>query len=289
MNEKQQPDKNVIENLLGEQIDTISLLKETSRSLLYYVRAKRQYLLKKSKKESIRQEFDNHKRIYECWIKEKENLRFRIPEVYLLDAGKKFYLMEYIESGLNLLEALFQNKDNTNEIFKRAGECVNQYHNLVTKYLSQNKESMLDHDTIKQLLDDRGANKIRKTLDDFDDDTYRIIFKDFTLSNIVLDKDNNIYFLDFQKIYYYAPFYYDLARFIDTGRVFSLVRRPLFFLLNFSKINRALNSFLDGYSDALDKTPLKKMQYLHRAEHIRMKANISKLDSMILRLIYCIV
>ena len=289
MNEKQQPDKNVIENLLGEQIDTISLLKETSCSLLYYVRAKRQYLLKKSKKESIHEEFDNHKRIYECWLKEKENLGFRIPEVYLLDAGKKFYLMEYIESGLNLLEALFQNKDNTNEIFKRAGECVNQYHNLATKYLSQNKESMLEHDTIKQLLDDRGANKIRKTLDDFDDDTYRIIFKDFTLSNIVLDGNNNIYFLDFQKIYYYAPFYYDLARFIDTGRVFSLVRRPLFFLLNFSKINRALNSFLDGYSDALDKTPLKKMQYLHRAEHIRMKANISKLDSMILKLIYCIV
>ena len=229
MNERQQPDKNQIENLLGEQIDNISLLKETSRSFLYHVKAKREYLLKKSKKESILEEFDNHKRIYECWLKEKENLRFRIPEVYLLDAGEKFYLMEYIESGLNLLEVLFQDRDNTNQIFKVAGECVNQYHNLATKYLLQDKESILKHDTVKQLLNSGLARKIRKILDGFADNTYRIIFKDFTLSNIVLDKDNNIYFLDFQKIYYYAPFYYDLARFIDTGRVLASSAGRCFF------------------------------------------------------------
>jgi tRNA A-37 threonylcarbamoyl transferase component Bud32 len=281
--------KETVERQLNENIDSISLLKETSCSFLYYVKGKKEYVLKKTKKESIGEEFDNHKKVYECWFGEKENLGFKIPEVYLLDTDKKFYLMEYIKNGLNLLEVLFQGKDDVGEIFRRAGECVNQYHSLATRYLTDNKESILVHNTIRQLLDRKAANKIRKCLDDFADDTYRIIFKDFTLSNIVFDQSSNVYFIDFQKIHYYAPLYYDLARFIDTGRVFSLVRKPSFFLLNFNKINRALNSFLEGYSNALDKACLKKMQYLHRAEHIQMKANMSKLDSMVLKLIYLIV
>jgi Ser/Thr protein kinase RdoA (MazF antagonist) len=159
----------------------------------------------------------------------------------------------------------------------------------VTKHLAWNKEDMLVHDTAGQLLDGRKGRRIKRSLDEFDDDSYRIIFKDLTLSNIVLAESGDIYFLDFQKIYYYAPFYYDLARFIDTGKVFSLVRRPLFFLLNFSSINCALKSFLDGYGGGVDEARLKMMQYLHRVKHIQIKANKSKLDSLILKLIYYII
>ena len=281
--------KETIEKQLNEKIDSITLLKETSCSFLYHIKAKKEYVLKKSKSQSISEEFNNHKKIYECRLREKGNLDFKVPEVYFLADDEKFYVMEYIRGAGNLLEILLQNKDGAGEVFRRAGECMNQYHALTTKYLIDDKQSMLVHDTIKQLLDSKAADKVRAFLDSFGEDTYRIIFKDFTLSNIVLDDNNNIYFTDFQKIYYYAPFYYDLARFIDTGKVFALVKKPLFFLLNCGKINSILNSFLDGYNPGLDRELLKKMQWLHRAEHIQMKANRSRRDALILKLIYCII
>ena len=282
-------EKETIEKQLNEKIDGITLIKETSCSFLYHIKAQKQYVLKKSKAQSISEEFNNHKKIYECWRKEKENLNFKIPEVYFLADDEKFYVMEYIRGAVNLLQLMFRNKNNAAEIFKRAGECMNQYHAFTTKFLFDDKQSMLVHDTIKQLLDSKAADKVRKCLDAFGEDTYRIIFKDFTLSNIVLDDNNNIYFTDFQKIYYYAPLYYDLARFVDTGKVFALVKKPLFFLRNCGKINSILNSFLHGYNPGLDRELLKKMQWLHRAEHIQMKANKSRQDALILKLIYRII
>ncbi len=275
-----------IETQLGERINTISLLKETSCSLLYCVETERKYVWKTTKQQAIEKEFDNHRKIYECQLREKDKLNFRIPQVYFLSGDRKSYLMEYIEGGTNLLDVLLQNRDDTSNVFRRTGRCLRQYHDLATKYLTKDKESILTHNTIKQLLDRRAGRKIKSCLDDFGQDSYRIIFKDFTLSNVVLDKSNNIYFLDFQNIYYYAPLYYDLARFIDTTKVFALVRRPLFFLLNRRSVSLALENFLEGYDDTLNKAQLKRMQYLHRREHIQMKANKSKPDSIILKLIY---
>ncbi len=282
-------EKDTIEKQLNEKIDSIELIKETSCSFLYHIKAQKQYVLKKSKAKSISEQFNNHKKIYECWRKGKENLNFKIPEVYFLAGDKKYYVMEYISGAVDLLQLLFQNKNSAAGIFKRAGECMNQYHGLATKSLFDDKQSMLEHNTIKQLLDSKAEDKVRAVLDSFSEDTCRIIFKDFTLSNIVLDDSGNIYFIDFQKIYYYAPLYYDLARFIDTGKVFALVKKPLFFLRNCGKINAILNSFLNGYNPELDRELLKKMQWLHRAEHIQMKANKNKRDAVILKLIYCII
>ena len=282
-------EKDTIEKQLNERIDSFTLIKETSCSFLYHVKAQKQYILKKSKAKSISEQFNNHKKIYECWLSEKENLNFKIPEVYFLSNDEKYYVMEYISGAIDLLQLMFQNKNNAAEIFKRAGESMNQYHTLTTKSLFGGKQSMLEHNTIKQLLDSKAADKARAILDSFSEDTCRIIFKDFTLSNMVLDDDGNIYLIDCQKIYYYAPLYYDLARFIDTGKVFALVKKPLFFLLNCGKINAILNSFLNGYNPELNRELLKKMQWLHRAEHIQMKANKNKLDAVILKLIYCII
>ncbi len=286
MNKDHKINTQQIETQLGEVINTVSLLKETSCSSLYCVETERKYIWKTSKKQSIEKEFDNHRKIYECQLREKDKLNFRIPKTYFLSSDRKSYLMEYIEGGVNLLDVLLQNRVETADVFRRTGRCLRQYHNLATKYLTKDKENILTHNTIKQLLGKGAGCKIKSCLDGFGEDSYRIIFKDFTLSNVVLDKSDNIYFLDFQNIHYYAPLYYDLARFIDTTRVFALVRRPLFFLLNCRSVNLALESFLDGYDDTLDKTRLKRMQYLHRREHIQMKANKSKLDSTILKLIY---
>jgi len=286
MNKDHKVNTQHIETQLGERINTISLLKETSCSLLYCVETERKYVWKTTKQKTIEKEFDNHRKIFECRLGEKDKPGFGIPKIYFLSGDRKSYLMEYIEGGTNLLDVLLQNRADTGDLFRRTGRCLRQYHNLATKYLAKEKENILTHNTIKQLLDKRGGYKIRGCLDSFSQDSYRIIFKDFTLSNVVLDKNNNIYFLDFQNIYYYAPFYYDLARFIDTTRVFALVRRALFFLLNRRSVNLALEGFLGGYDDTLNKVQLKRMQYLHRREHIQMKANKSKLDSTILKLIY---
>ena len=282
-------EKKAIEKQLNEKIGRVVLLKETSCSFLYHVRADKQYVLKKSKAESIEKEFENHKKVYELWQREKGNFGFKVPEIYFLSSDKKSYLMQYIKGGVNLLEVLFRGRDDTNEIFGRVGRCVNQYHNFATEHLAESREDMLVHDTVRQLLNGRRARKIRRCLDEFGDDTYRIIFKDFTFSNIVLAQSGDIYFLDFQNIYYYAPFYYDLARFVDTAKVFTLVRRPFFFLFNISRINCALKSFLNGYGDGIDQACLRRMQRVHRAEHIQMKANKNKFDSIILTLIYCLI
>lgn len=279
-------EKKTIETQLGEKINTISLLKETSCSSLYCVETERKYVWKTSKQKTIEKEFDNHSKIYECRFRKKNKLNFRIPKTYFLSSDRKSYLMEYIEGGVNLLDVLLQNRAETADVFRRTGRCLRQYHDLTTKYLLKEKEDILAHNTIRQLLSTRQAAKIKSCLDGFSQDSYRIIFKDFTLSNVVLDKSDNIYFLDFQNIHYYAPLYYDLARFIDTTRVFALVRRPLFFLLNRRSVNLALEGFLGGYDDTLDRIQLKRMQYLHRREHIQMKANKSKPDSIILKLIY---
>lgn len=275
-----------IEAQLGEAINTVSLLKETSCSFLYCVETKRKYIWKTTRQKTIEKEFENHRKIYECRLKEKDKPGFRIPKTYFLSSDRKSYLMEYIEGGVNLLDVLLQNRDETADVFKKTGRCLRQYHELATKCLYKEKEDILTHNTIRQLLAKRAGRNIKRCLDGFSQDSYRIIFKDFTLSNVVLDKSDNIYFLDFQNIHYYAPLYYDLARFIDTTKVFTLVRRPLFFLLNRRSVNLALENFLNGYDDTLDRTRLKRMQYLHRREHIQMKANKSKLDSIILKLIY---
>jgi hypothetical protein len=278
-----------IETKLGEKINTVTLIKETSCSFIYHIKTNREYVLKKTKSETIEREFDNHEKMYGLWFAEKKNLSFRIPEIFFLNEDKKAYLMEYISDGKNLLEILLQKRIDTVDVFYKTGACLNQYHGLATKYLAADRQNINEHNTIKQLLNSRLKNKVTTCLDIFSTDTYRTIFKDFSPSNIVADNKGNIYFLDFQNLHYYAPFYYDLARFIDTTKAFTLVRKPIFYMRNFPSINKALNSFLDGYGVKIDNLLLKKMQYLHRKEHIRMKANKSNLDATILRLIYNLV
>jgi len=285
---KREIDTLFVEKKLGEAISHVTLLRETSCSFLYCLEGDKKYVLKQSKKADISHEFQNHQIIYECWAKDKENLDFKVPQVYFLSDGRDFYLMEYIDGAVNLLDVLFQHHHDRDEIFRRAGVCLRQYHGLTTRYLLEKRKSIFVHNTVEQLLNSKSAEKLKSWLNEFDEQTYRIIFKDFTFSNLALDRSGQLYFIDFQNIYYYAPFYYDLARFIDTFKVFALVRRPGFSLLNRGKIRSALESFVQGYDTKLDRGQLKTMQQFHRAEHIQMKAAKDKFGALVLRLIYCI-
>lgn len=276
-----------IEKQLNEKLSSIRLLRETDCSFLFQINAKRNYVLKKSKSRDINQEFSNHKIIYRCWSEEKDNLAFKIPALIFQTADKKAYLMEYID-GANLLDMLLKNGERTAGIFKRVGKCLCQYHRLVTKYLDEKKIDITEHPAVKRLLEGPKAEKLNSCLRLFDRDSYRILLKDFTPSNIVIHKNNDIYLVDFQTIYYSAPLYYDLARFIDTTRVFTLVRRPLYFLLGYRKLNRILDGFLEGYGKDPDPAHLRAMQRFHRAEHILSKLDNHKLDAMMLKLIYCL-
>jgi len=282
---KFETEKQVIETRLGEKIDSVSLLGKTSCSFLYRLKGSKEYVLKQSIKGDISHEFQNHQTIYDCWA--KESLDFRVPQVYFLSDRKDYYLMEYIDEAINLLEVMFQNRSDRDDIFHRAGTCLSQYHALTTKYLIENQKSIFLHNTVEQLLNSKYSEKMKRLIDKFDEQTYRIIFKDFTFSNLALDRSGQLYFIDFQNIYYYAPFYYDLARFIDTFKVFALVRKPVSFPFNCDRINVALESFLQGYDEKLDRQQLKTMQQFHRAEHIQMKVAKDKLGALVLKLIYC--
>ncbi len=281
--------KEEIEQQLNEKILSFDLLKETDCSFLYLVAGEKRYVLKLNKKGNIGAEYDNHRRIYECWKEEKHNLTFKIPQTYFLSTDKTFYVMEYIKNGINLLEVLFQNRNDTDNLFRKTGRCLKQYHDLATKYLYENRQSFLEHNTVKQILKTHKGPMLKKILNYFDDDSYRIIFKDFKPTNVVIGEKDDLYFLDFQKIYYYAPFYYDLTRFVDAAEIFSIVKKPVFSLLNFAKIKKAMKSFLQGYEGDIDESSLKKMQIFHRQEHFQMKKNKNRLNAIVLKLLYWII
>jgi tRNA A-37 threonylcarbamoyl transferase component Bud32 len=276
-----------IEKRLNEQISSISLLKETSCSLLFHIKANKEYVLKETKSQNINEEFLNHKTIYDCWAEEKQDLDFRIPALFLKTADEKAYLMEYID-GTNLFDLLLRNSDNATDAFRLVGESLHQYHQFATRCLVANRADLQNHNSIRQILKSRRGKKFRRILNSFDNQCYRTILKDVTASNILLDKNNHIYLVDFQKIFYYAPFYYDLARFIDTTKVFCLVKKPMFYAAHYRTIQKALNNFIKGYDQSLDFSCLDKMHLLHRAEHIQMKANCSIVNAFILKLIYSI-
>ncbi len=273
---------------MNERISSISLFRETSCSLLFRVRAGKEYVLKKAKRKNINHEFLNHKTIYHCWLDSKEKLDFKIPALFLQTADKKAYLMEYID-GVNLLDMLLKNNDKAAEVFKLVGKCLHQYHRLATRRLAEKKIDITEHPAVKKLLEGPKAEQLKNYLSLFKQDSYRILLKDFTPSNILVHKNNDIYLVDFQNIYYSAPLYYDLARFIDTTKVFTLVRRPLHFLLRHRRLTRILDGFLEGYGEKLDPAHLRAMQRFHRAEHILSKLDNEKLDAMILKLIYCLI
>jgi hypothetical protein len=274
---------------VGEKTERCLLINETACSWLWLISGQSKYILKINKKNNIKEEYENHKTIYDLWSQNESGLDFQIPKPYAIGNNYQEYIMDYVEEGQNLLEILFRNDHRADNIFLRTGQCLCQFHELTTRGLINAKQDLLLHNSIAKILKKKKGKKLKKLLGEFSNNTNKVIFKDFKPSNVVVDKNNKIYFLDFQKIYYYAPFYYDLARFIDTTKIFAIVKKPLFSLSNRRYINSAIQSFLIGYGDGIVLGDLKKMQKLHRSEHICMKRNINIFDSIVLKFLYWLV
>ncbi len=279
----------IAEKRLNEKFSEAVLLKETSCSFLYRLSGKKQYLLKKGKTEEFTDEYENHKIIYELWNAEKDYLDFKIPELYFVCDEEQFYVMEFISQGTDLQKLLQQDLDKAKNAFRRTGDCLRQYHDLTTRRLSHSKENIFDYKHMVQLFQRGYRNEIMDVFDQFEEGDYRIVHNDFKPSNVVLDSNGNIYFLDFNQIYFYAPFHYDLIRFIDTAKVFALINAPARYMFDARKINATLEVFLQGYSGNIDRTLLKKMAEVRRKEHIQMKLNYRWLDAAVLKIIYYLI
>ena len=286
MNEHYRAMMVAIDTQLQERIEALSPLKETSCSRLYLARGRQTYVVKQAKKENIRQEYDNHRTVYDCWRQEADHVDFRVPETYCISEDQTYYVMAYIEGAKNLNDLLRQDLEDIRKPFAEVGVSLRQYHRVMTDHLGQDPENILSHDTMEQLLGRERAARLLADFATFNEETYRVIFKDVTASNILLGGDGRVYFIDFQHIRYWAPLYYDLARFIDTTQALTLVHRPLFFLKERHKINSVLRCFLDGYNGEFNEADLRRMQGVHRREHIQMKRKHGWLDAVVLSLIY---
>lgn len=270
---------------LGDKLEHAELLKETYGSKLYLLRGEKEYVLKHSKGGSIAGEYRNHKCVYDIWAG-CDGVGFMIPEPYFLAGDESYYVMEHVKGAVGLREVLPKYGMESLDIYKRVGSCLKDYHEMMTDNLHGDRVGIESHVTIAKLLKRNDGNRVREILGEFREDSYKVIFKDFTFSNVVLDEDGKIYFIDFQKIDFFAPFYYDLARFIDTLKVFTFTKHPLFWVSHVGLIKKTADSFLAGYSDKIDKELLAKMQSVHRQEHILTKSLQKPLHGLILKCLY---
>ena len=270
---------------LGDRVAFGRMLKETYGSRLYQLMGEKEYVLKQSKSVSLAGEFSNHKYAYDLWSK-GDGFGFAIPKPYFLADDESYYVMEYVKAATGLSDILPKCGAESLAVYERVGSCLKEYHEMVTKDFSGDRIPIGKHVIIAKLLNRDEGNGVREILGQFAEDSYRAIFKDFTFSNVVLDADGRIYFIDFQKIDFFAPFYYDLARFIDTFKVFTFVRHPLFYVSNIGLINKTVDSFIDGYDSGLDKRLLAKMRKVHQQEHILTKDLQKPLHGLILKCLY---
>lgn len=275
--------KRVIEDYLGQAISKLSLLAETYPSHIYRVEAGKIYVCKVTKECSLARQYENHRRVFNHWSQQQTSFNFKIPEPYLLGPRGQFVLMEYIE-GLNLLNILNQHHPKAMRLFKQAGRGLNQYHKLVDTF--KEATDLMECESIQAVLARPGGHEIRKRLERIDTDKCGVIFKDFTPANIVVTKQDELYFLDIQDVFYRGPLYYDLARFIDTTKVFGLVTKPLVPLGKYIRIRQAITAFMSGYDQAIDLELLHEIQSIHRQEHVHIKMTATRVRGMILKLMY---
>jgi tRNA A-37 threonylcarbamoyl transferase component Bud32 len=169
---------------------------------LYYLEGKNRFVLKKRKGCTLSSEYKNHKYVYELWKKEKNVLDFKIPRPYFLSKDTRYFVMQYIDNATNFQEILSQKQEATAHFF-RAGQCVRQYHQLLTRTLINDRDSLELHPLMIRIKKRKSGHKIQEVLSQFDQSSYRIIFKDLTGANIILDNEKYIYLTDFLIINYY--------------------------------------------------------------------------------------
>ncbi len=280
--------KMFIEKRLGETIEESQLLTETHPSRIYHISGKRQYILKETKRVALNHQFAIHKKVFQAWSDQKNTLAFSIPEPFLLGPDGRFMLMEYVD-GDNLLKRLVSGQDNIEELFRQAGRGLRQYHALVTQAFNDAKRDLSQYEYMAEVMAKPGGHVIRSRLGEFPSKCKRILFKDFSPSNVVVSRSGKIYFIDVQEAFYFGPFYYDLSRFIDTTKVFSIIRNPLCMLSGHHRVRRVVRAFLAGYGNEVDFDLLKKMQYVHRKEHVHIKMKVTPLSAIVLKVLYVVI
>jgi len=185
------------------------------------------------------------------------------------------------------LNKLLRQREAAIELFHRTGRALCQYHELAQKAFSHEAVDLRECDSMKELLKGKKGSVVEAALNRIPPKNTGVIFKDFTPSNVVINDSGQIYFIDIQEQFYRAPLAYDWARFMDTLRIFGLVRKPSM-LRFFSLIRQAEEAFLRGYGGTRDLY-FKDIQYVHRMEHVHIKITKTPLRGVILKLLYAMV
>lgn len=281
-------DKKLIEQQLNEKFDSVILLAETRVSSIYVLDGKNKYIFKHSKKKPLNNFFKNQKKIFNMWKKRKDSCDFRVPEPILLGPDGRFMVIEYVK-GENLLTKLVKGQNNTESLFYKTGRSLKQYHTLATQAFADTKEHKENCEKIKDLLERTNTSFVANLVSEFPSDCTRALFRDFTPTNIMVSSNDNIFFLDINDIVYLGPFYYDLSRFIDTTKVFCLINNPLSIFTGYHNTKKAIKAFLSGYGEDVNRDLLKKMQFIHRKDHIRFKKETNLFRGLILEILYKII
>lgn len=284
-------DASIIQNIevgLDEDIHGHHLLTETYPSRIFVLQGQRDYLLKQTRTIPLGKQFANHKRIYDVWFPRRDELEFKIPKPYLLGPDNDYIVMEYV-NGENLLTQLIQGREDIVTLYRRTGQSLRQYHALATEAFAPMAEPLIRYGYLVELLAKRAGRQIEERLDAFPVDTHRVLFKDFTAANIAVTQTGDIYFLDLQDVFYTGPLYYDLSRFIDTTKVFSIVRNPLCLLRGYGRVREALDAFVQGYGSESDPELLTKMATIHRQEQIYIKTTKTWVRGLVLRLLFSVI
>ncbi len=276
--------KRVIEEFLGQTITRVSLLADTFPSWLYRLDTNKSYVCKITKRQPLAYQYDNHKRIYQEWNCKQSSLCFRIPEPYLLGPDGQFVLMEYVE-GVNLLRFLTTSRSDVSGLFEKVGLSLRQFHRLVAVF-REDARDLQECKSIADVLVEPGGPEIAQRLNHVSPNQCGVIFRDFTPTNVLATTNEDLYFVDIPEVFYRGPYYYDLARFIDTTKVFGLTTKPWWFLRQPKCIQQAVEAFLKGFDPALDLGRLKEMQQVQRKEHVHYKTHETRVRGMILELLY---
>jgi hypothetical protein len=277
-----------IEARLHETIHGHHLLTETYPSRIFVLHGQRDYLLKLTRTIPLGKQFANHKRIYDVWVDQKDSLGFRIPKPYLLGPDDDYIVMEYV-NGDNLLNQVIQGRDDIVDVYRRTGQSLRQYHTLATQAFRDMAEPLIQYGYLAELRLRRAGRHVVERLEAFSSDSQRVLFKDFTPANIAVTQAGDIYFLDLQDVFYAGPLYYDLSRFMDTTKVFSIVRNPLCLLRGYGRIRQALDAFIQGYGSEIDPEALTRMAYIHRQEQIYIKTTKTWIRGLVLRLLFTVI
>lgn len=279
--------KILIEQQLNDKFDSVKPLAETRVSSILVLIGKQKYIFKLSKLKPLHNHFENHKKIFNLWAGKKALCDFRISEPVMLGPEGRFMVIEYVD-GENLLTKLTKDANNVDSLFERTGRGLKQYHALLTQEILDNIGGF---DRCKKMTDflwKKDDQEMLKHLSEFPSECERGIFRDFTPTNVIISQTDEIYFCDLQEAFYSGPLYYDIARFIDTTKVFNLIKTKSLFNRP-KRAREAIDAFLTGYGNDIELVLLRKMQAIHRKDHIRFKKATNPFRGLILKILYKVV